>query len=337
MTDELIIGGHRVASGELTRLRIPVARRYTATDTYLPVWIQRGKKPGPCLFVSAAVHGDEINGVEIIRRLVASRSVQRLRGTLIAVPIVNVYGFLQQRRYLPDNRDLNRSFPGSHSGSLASRLARTFMDEVVSHATHGIDLHSGANHRANLPQIRASLNSEETLRLSRAFGAPVIVDAPLREGSLREAVQERNIPLLVYEAGEALRFDELGVRAGVRGILNVMRALEMLSPRQQVRASEPYVARSSTWVRAPESGIINVRCRLGQAVKEGDRLATISDPLGEEHVDVLCPVQGVIIGMIRLPLANEGDALFHIASFQEVAQVAAEVAAFNREFDPMFD
>ena len=142
---------------------------------------------------------------------------------------------------------------------------------------------------------------------------------------------------MVYEAGEALRFDELGVRAGVRGILNVMRALEMLSPRQQVRASEPYVARSSTWVRAPESGIINVRCRLGQAVKEGDRLATISDPLGEEHVDVLCPVQGVIIGMIRLPLANEGDALFHIASFQEVAQVAAEVAAFNREFDPMFD
>ncbi|MBW2374167.1 MAG: succinylglutamate desuccinylase/aspartoacylase family protein, partial [Deltaproteobacteria bacterium] len=189
MADDLVVAGTCVAPGTRASLQIPVARRYTANEVFLPAHVINGKRPGPRLFVSGAVHGDEINGTEIIRRLLKLPALENLSGALIAIPIVNVYGFAAQKRYLPDRRDLNRSFPGSSSGSLAARLAHIFMAEVVAKSTHGIDLHTGALHRSNLPQIRACLDDPETLRLARAFGAPVIMDSALRDGSLREAVR----------------------------------------------------------------------------------------------------------------------------------------------------
>jgi predicted deacylase len=228
------IAGETVRAGERRRIEVPLGRRVSGNEVSLPIEIVCGRKSGPSLFVSAAVHGDEIGGVEIIRRVLTHQGLRRLRGTLIAVPIVNLYGFVGLSRYLPDRRDLNRSFPGSPRGSLAARLADLFIREVVGNATHGIDLHTGAVHRSNLPQIRAGLDDVETAKLAMAFGVPVVLNANLRDGSLRQAVLERGVPMLLYEGGEALRFDESAIQAGTRGVLRVMRALAML-PRSSRR------------------------------------------------------------------------------------------------------
>ena len=292
----------------------------------LPVRVIHGKKPGPCLFVTAAIHGDEINGVEVVRRLAQSPRVRRLHGTLLAVPVVNVYGFLQQSRYLPDRRDLNRSFPGSVAGSLAGRLAYTLCTDIVGRADAGIDLHTGSLHRSNLPQIRAVLDDPETERLAKAFGAPVMIDSALREGSLREVCAARSVPLLVYEGGEALRFDEVAIRAGLRGVFSVMQELKMLAPaRPDKRKREPYTARGTTWVRAPASGVLRSRAELGSQVAAGDTLATISDLLGEDPTEVVAPREGIVVGATQLPLINEGDALYHIAHFRKLNEVSTHI------------
>ncbi len=224
----LKIGEVEVRPGQRVTVDLPVARLYTDTSLSMPVKVIRGRRAGPVLFISAAIHGDELNGVEIIRRLLKRPSIKSLRGTVIAVPIVNVHGFLDQSRYLPDRRDLNRSFPGSPKGSIAARLANTFLKEVVLKSDFGIDLHTGAIDRSNLPQIRANLDDPAVTELAQAFGAPVIVNANMREGSLRACAAGHGIPVMIYEAGEALRFDEVCIRAGIRGILQVMRKLDML-------------------------------------------------------------------------------------------------------------
>ncbi len=331
------IAGHEIAPGTRKRIEIPVARRVTGAEVALPVEVVNGKKPGPRLFLCAAVHGDEINGVEIIRRVLRRRLLPQLVGTLIAVPVVNLFGFIGLSRYLPDRRDLNRSFPGSPTGSLAARLAHTFITEVVDNSTHGIDLHTAAVHRSNLPQIRACLDDEETSRLAHAFGVPVIIDANVRDGSLRQEVVERKIPMLLYEGGEALRFDSTAIRAGEQGILATMRALGMLKPKKiSSRKVEPYVAHSSYWVRAPASGLLRARANLGAMVKEDQKLGAIADPLGVDEVMVYAKKPGVIIGRTELPLVNEGDATFHIATFEKLDEVTASLVDFQDEMD-LFD
>jgi predicted deacylase len=328
----LRIAGTEVMPGERRNVRIPVARRLTSGDVEIPACVINGLRPGPRLFVCAALHGDEINGCEIVRRLIRMPVLRRLSGSLIAVPVVNVYGFVAQSRYLPDRRDLNRSFPGSAKGSLASRLADAFVREVVDQSTHGIDLHTGSLHRTNLPQVRATLDSETVGRMARAFGAPVILDTQLREGSLRKAAHERGIPVIVYEAGEALRFEEVPITAGVRGVVSVMRAIGMLPAVRRAREHrEPYVSRGSTWVRAPESGIVVSKLKLGARVGRDQEIASIWDPLGEEDTPILSPMDGVLIGRANLPLANEGDALFHIAGFKRLDSAADGVEAFREE------
>jgi len=330
-----VLAGTAVAPGQRQMVQIPVAEQYIGGTVFLPAMALCGVKPGPSLFVCAAIHGDEIVGVEIIRRLLLLKSLARLRGTLIAVPVVNVYGFHAQSRYLPDRRDLNRSFPGSPTGSLAARLAHTFMREVVANATHGIDIHSAARHRTNLPQMRISLDAPDAERLARAFGAPVVLDAALRDGSLRHAAQERGVTTLLYEAGEALRFDEIAVRAGVRGIASVMRALEMLPPsRGHLPVFEPTLARSSRWVRAPQGGLLRSSRPLGSRVRVGDTLGFISDPIGQCETCVRSPLAGVLIGRTELPLVNEGDAMYHIASVERAREAIERIEEFQSLHDP---
>ena len=331
MAEELRINGERILPGSSVTLELPLPELYTRTPMTMPVQVRRGKREGPSLFVCAAVHGDELNGVEIIRRLMRRRALSRIRGTIIAVPMVNVYGVIDRSRYLPDRRDLNRSFPGSGRGSLAARLADLFMTEIVARCTHGIDLHTGAIHRENLPQVRGNLDDEETLRLARLFGVPVLINAVLRDGSLREATAARGIPMLLYEAGEALRFDELSIRAGVQGILNVMRGLDMLPPaRGRKRASrDPFVARSSSWVRAPASGIFSGAVSLGAHVKKDEHLGTITEPVGDAESVIRAPLGGIVIGRSNLPLVLEGEALFHIACFEDLREVAEQVEEFQ--------
>ena len=273
---------------------------------------------------------------EIIRRLLKQPALKRLRGTLVAVPIVNVYGLIHHSRYLPDRRDLNRSFPGSEKGSLAARVAHLFMSEIVHNCSHGIDLHTGAIHRSNLPQIRANLDDAETTRLAEAFGVPVLLNSNVRDGSLRGAAADNGIPMLLYEAGEALRFDEVSIRAGVKGIVKVMRSLEMLSPtrsRRKIR-HEPFVARSSTWVRASASGLFRKVCGLGNRVKRGEVLGLIDDAVGGEESEVIATASGIIIGCSVIPLVHEGEALFHIARFEDIREVAGHVESFQTELAP---
>jgi predicted deacylase len=326
---EIVIGGTTVRPGQRVDITLPVASLYTATSIGMPVHVICGRKAGPTLFVSAAIHGDELNGVEIIRRLLRRKVIGTVRGTLIAVPIVNVHGFLDQSRYLPDRRDLNRSFPGSAKGSIAARLANRFIEEIVSKADYGIDLHTGAINRANLPQIRANLDDQRTLEIAHAFGAPVLIDADIRDGSLRASAAESGFPVLIYEAGEALRFDETSIRAGLRGVFNVMRHIGMLPHREVRRPVIPVVARSTRWVRAGSSGIVANRVALGGRVAEGDRLATIGDPLGHREDSVVAPFDGIVIGRSNLPLAHEGDALFHLGSFRDVPKAEDVVESFT--------
>jgi predicted deacylase len=322
------IGDTVVQPGNRASVDLPVADLYTGTALSMPVKVICGKKAGPTLFISAAIHGDELNGVEIIRRLLKRKLLRSIRGTLIAVPVVNVHGFLDQSRYLPDRRDLNRSFPGSAKGSIAARMADIFVKEIVSKAGYGIDLHTGAINRSNLPQIRADLSDARNLDLAKVFGAPVIVDSTIRDGSLRGCAADRGFPMLVYEAGEALRFDELSIRAGLRGIFKVMRHLGMLPERKQANPIVPVVADSTSWVRAPASGILSHKVELGTRVIEGQQLAIIGDPLGTAEVAVTAPFDGIVIGRTNLPLAHEGDALFNLAAFNSVSRAETKVEEF---------
>ncbi len=332
MRAPFVIQDQRVSPGQRALIDLALPKLNSHTRLSMPVHVVHGKRVGPRLFVSAAVHGDELNGIEIIRRLLDVKSLNRLAGTLVAVPVVNVYGLIHQSRYLPDRRDLNRSFPGSAQGSLAARVAHLLIDEIVRHCTHGIDLHTGAIHRTNLPQIRANLDDPETERLARAFGVPVLINATVRDGSLREAAAELGIPMLLYEAGEGLRFDEVCIRAGQLGVLNVMRSLGMLraSSRRRHEAA-PFIARSSSWTRAPESGLLRTLVALGARVQRDETLGYISDPYSANQHPVTAHTRGVVIGRVQIPLVHEGEALFHIARFtDDTHDVAGEVEAFHQ-------
>lgn len=324
----ITIAGQTVHPGEHRKIELEAVKLSTNTSVAIPVSVHVGRRPGPTLFLSAAIHGDELNGIEIISRIIKSARLERLRGTLIAVPVVNVYGVINQSRYLPDRRDLNRSFPGSKRGSLAARMANLFLEEIVSLCDYGIDFHTGAIHRSNLPQIRANLDDAATSQLAHAFGVPVLLNANLRDGSLRQCAADMGTRILLYEAGEALRFDELCIRAGVRGTINVMRALNMLpaSSRQRPKANvEPVVARFSAWLRATDSGFVRYRKDLGDQIQIGEVLADICDPYGECLDQVIANQEGIIIGKQNIPLVQEGEAIYHVAYFHKPDDVSENI------------
>jgi predicted deacylase len=327
-----------VKAGTRQSIDIPLPSFYTHSSVNMPVHVVHGRRSGPVLLVSAAVHGDEINGVEIIRRLLTHKSLDRIKGTLIAIPVVNVYGFVSKSRYLPDRRDLNRSFPGSENGSMASRLANVLMTEILPHTSHIIDLHTGAVNRENLPQIRAKLSGNAELEtLARAFGVPVILNAEVLENSFRAAAFDKGISVLLYEAGEALRFDEVAIRAGVRGVLQVMIELGMRPRPKRPRNEVSMVANTTRWVRAAQSGILRALVGTGTKVEAGDLLAYISNPLGEHSEELISPISGIVIGKTNLPLVFAGEAIFNIAGYEAIDQVAENIDAYNDELDPNTD
>jgi len=328
-----VIQNQSVPAGHRAVIDMALPKLNSHTRLSMPLHVVHGRREGPRLFVCAAIHGDELNGVEIIRRLLEVKTLRHLAGTLVAVPVVNVYGLIHQSRYLPDRRDLNRSFPGSAMGSLTARVAYLFIEEIVRHCSHGIDLHTGAIHRTNLPQIRANLDDPETGRLAQAFGVPVLLNSTLRDGSLRESAAEMGIPMLLYEAGEGLRFDEVCIRAGLQGVINVMRTLGMLplSRRRARKTTEPFIARSSSWTRAPESGLLRTLASLGARVQRQEILGYISDPYSGMQHPVAAHVSGVVIGRVQIPVVHEGEALFHIARFNSDSnEVADGVEVFQQ-------
>jgi predicted deacylase len=335
MRKPIKIGGIEIKPGEDITVDLKVPDLYTHAGITLPVQVIHGKKEGPILFLSAALHGDEINGVEIIRRILRDKRIKKVRGTLLAIPVVNIYGFINKTRYLPDRRDLNRSFPGSESGSLAARMAHVFLNDIVAIATHGIDLHTAAIHRENLPHVRAVMDDEKTEQMARAFSMPVILNTSIVSGSLRESAEKAGTAVIVYEAGEALSFDEASIRGGVNGILSTMREIGMLPRRKKSRKEYvPLITESSTWVRASQSGILRVMAGLGATVQKNDLLGVISDPFGTKDEEVKATANGIIIGRTTTPLVNEGEALFHIARFKSSEKVEDQADELQNLLDP---
>ena len=334
------IGGEVIAPGTRKTVDLPVSWLSDHTPVTMSAHVVHGRKDGPTVFVSAGVHGDEVIGIEIIRRLIKSSKIRALRGTLIVVPIVNSFGFINKSRYLPDRRDLNRSFPGSEGGSLAARLANLFITEIVSRADIGIDLHSAAIYRTNYPQIRVSPDDAETRELANVFGAPIVMQSPVRDGSLRGAALGLGKKVLLYEAGEGLRFDEVSVRAGLAGILRVLHALDMISGRGVAApASPPHFCTSSKWLRAPMGGLFRSFRADGETVRKGDLLGSVSDPFGEKERAIEAPFDGIIVGRAVMPIVNEGDAVFHLARVQSVKRAEGVLDDHSTQLadDPMFD
>ncbi|KKA43389.1 MULTISPECIES: succinylglutamate desuccinylase/aspartoacylase family protein [Salinivibrio] len=311
------IGGETVNPGDRLSLELEIAKLYTHAPLNVSIEVLNGKLSGPTLLICAAIHGDELNGIEIVRQIMARTDTQKLRGTIVAIPVVNVFGFIHKSRYLPDRRDLNRSFPGSERGSIAGRMAYQLFNEVISQCTHVIDLHTAAIHRTNLPQIRANLDNPEAGAMATAFSAPVVVDAALRGGSLRAEAEAIGIPVITYEAGEALRFEPYAINAGVRGVIRVMRHLGMLRQSRRKLPYKPVTARATRWVRADADGIFRSHIALGEMVSKQQVIGIISDPAGSQEVEVIAPQSGILIGQQTLPVVNEGDAIFHIAFFSQ--------------------
>ncbi len=265
------------------------------------------------MWLNAAIHGDELNGIPVIHRVVRSIDPKTLAGTILCVPVVNVFGLINGSRYLPDRRDLNRSFPGSKRGSLAAQLAHLFMEQVVQRCEFGIDLHTGSDGRTNLSQIRCNIDDAKTREAASEFGAPVVLHAGLRDGSLRAAASELGIRMLVYETGEAFRFDRMGVNLGVDGVLRVISWLGMIDDEPPSKPSESFVSRKSGWVRARRSGFCELAVELGQRVEIGDDVAVIIDATGVGRNVVQANRSGIVIGHLSSALVHRGDAVAHIA------------------------
>ncbi len=334
------LNGCEIPAGTRRTVDLPVSVLSDHTPVSMSVHIIHGRLDGPTVFVSAGVHGDEVIGVEIVRRLLRASNLKGLRGTLIVIPIVNAFGFMNHSRYLPDRRDLNRSFPGTTSGSLAARLAHLFLNKIVARCDLGIDLHSAAIHRTNVPQIRISPDNPRLAELAEVFGAPVILESALRDGSLRGAAKGLGKDILLFEAGEGLRFDEMSIRAGVAGILRVLRHLGMVSAKGIAKPKAPsQYCSSSKWLRAPAGGLLRNFRAEGDVVTEGELLAAVSDPFGESEREICAPFRGIIIGRAVMPVVNEGDAVFHLARVKSVLRAEEMMTDLNDQLsdDPLFD
>jgi len=290
-----------------------VARLTTGEWTHLQVEVVHGAKPGPCLWLSGAIHGDELDGIEIIRRVLERVVPRRLSGTLLAVPVVNVFGFASENRYLPDRRDLNRSFPGGARGSMASRLAKLFMVEVVARCQYGIDFHCGSHGRDNYPHVRGDLQDEDTRGMALAFGAPVCIPGRGPEGSLRRAAVKTGARVIVYEGGEAQRFTPTAIAVGVEGTLRVMEALGMIRGVAEGGNAPSKEATKTRWIRAGRSGICRLGVALGEQVEKGQTLGVIADTMGQASKDIVAGMRGIVIGRRLNPLVHLGEAVVHVA------------------------
>lgn len=314
-TPAFVIGEHRIEAGTRAEISLPVGSFLTHEELVLKTVVVHGKSPGPTLLLTACIHGDEYNGAEVIRRVLRTPALKKLKGTLIAVPIVNRPGFVARSRYMPDRRDLNRLFPGSATGPLGSRLARVITDSLLPLCDVAIDLHTGAVNRPNLPQIRITVDDHEALELAKSFAPPVILVAPKRESSYRGTCRDLNKPVLLFESGEALRLDAPSIRFGVQGVLSVMRQMEMLPSKQKSSSPKaaPIISHKSYWERAPRGGIFTSLAPLGRVVNAGSVIGFIADPYGSAETEVICSRSGIVIGRTNDATADEGDGLFHIA------------------------
>ncbi len=331
------LAGTSVKPGSRGHVDLPTGTLISGTPIAMQVQVTHGRAPGPVVWLSAVMHGDEILGVEIIRRVLDALEPRRMRGTVIAVPIVNVHGFNTSDRYLPDRRDLNRSFPGSPRGSFASRLAHTLITNVVDHCDIGIDLHTGSLGRSNLPQVRADLSDDRTRELVDVFGAPVAINSSLRDGSLRQVATERGKTVLLFEGGEALRFDRHAIEVGTAGVLRVLAHVGIYRGEVEPGVA-PALSPRSSWVRTTRSGVVHTTEALGATVVKGQVVARVYSPSGRKLTELKSRHAGVVIGLSQHPLSNRGDAVCHIAEMDSSPRhVEAALASVPFSDDPPSD
>lgn len=309
MVNKLIINDIEVALGQNKIINFNIARLPSNTLIDLPVYIYRAKKNGPKLLISAGMHGDELNGTEVIRRLTIENRINPSSGTVIVIPIINIYGFLIHSRYLPDGKDLNRSFPGRKFGSLAARIANTIMKEIIPIVDYGVDFHTGGANK-NYPQIRCITDDDKNLELAKAFNPPLIVNSRLINGSFRKAAHNKGKCILVYEGGESLNFDELSIREGIKGIIRLMNYLGMT--KKSIRRSSNIFIYESSWIRSPKSGLFRSYVNYGDKIILHQELGSVTDPFGEEEIKIKSKNHGIIIGLRSNPIVNRGDALYNL-------------------------
>ena len=311
MPDKIDIGGYKIARGEDKLIHLSIARLPTYTNIDLPIRVIRGEEKGPVLLLSGGLHGDEINGTEIVRRMLYRKLVDPIKGTIIAIPLMNVYGFIQNVRGVPDGKDINRSFPGTKSGSLANLVAYTIMNEIIPIIDYGLDFHTGGASRSNYPQIRCDFSIEKNIELAKAFGAPVTMNSRLIDKSFRKAAYKKGKHILVYETGESMRFDEHGIKLGIEGSLRLMKHLGMINTAPDSIETEMFS--SSIWVRAKYAGLFHPKIRLGDNIQQRQVIGTITDPYGNESFKIVSRQSGKVIGLNYNPVVHKGDAIFHIA------------------------
>lgn len=312
MPETITINGKRIDRGEKVLTKLVISKLPSGTVIEIPVYVFRSVHDGPVVLLMAGMHGDEVNGTEIIRRMLCKKMLYPLRGTIIAVPILNIYGFLNFSREVPDGKDVNRSFPGNRDGSLASRVAHRFMKEVMPYVDYGLDFHTGGSSRANYPQIRCVLDDLQNHDLANAFAPPFILNAPYRQGSLRKEAAKLGKSILVYETGESLRFDEHGIEAGIAGTNRFLQHLQMVTS-APAPTSETIVCAKDTWIRAKNAGLWRCFVTTGSYVKKNQFIGSITDPYGEMEVRINATAAGYIIGLNNMPVVNQGDALLHLA------------------------
>lgn len=301
--------------GQHVVARIPVGELPSGNKISIRAHVFRARWPGPVVLFLGGVHGDEINGVEIVRRSLEYNYFDELqRGTVIAIPLLNVYGFINYSRDVPDGKDVNRSFPGRSTGSLAARVAYTLHKQILPLVHFGVDFHTGGSNNYNYPQIRYTQGNEAAGELARAFGAPIILANKSIPKSLRRVAYDTyNVPLLVYEGGENLRYDLFAIEQGLAGIRRLLAFHEMIDT-EVPPAGEQHVFSKSTWLRASRAGMFEWTLSSGKAVKKGDTIGRITDPHGIRAVKpVVSKHDGLIIGHNNAPVVSQGDALFHIA------------------------
>ncbi len=322
--------GEHIPPGSRKRLTWSATETYTGMSIPTPVLVVHGMQPGPTLCLTAAVHGDELNGIETVRRIVYNLNPEKLIGTVVGVPIVNIQGFQRHSRYLPDRRDLNRFFPGNPTGSSASRIAFSFFNEIVTHCDNLVDLHTGSFHRTNLPQLRADLRNESVVALTKGFGATVILHSEGAQGSLRRAAVEAGVPAVTVEAGAPLQVEEDEVKHSVKSIYTLLDTMGMYNKRSLWGNPEPaYYA--SHWVRSDNGGILFSQVKLGKRVAQGDVLGTVTDPISNKQSNIVSPFNGRILGMAMNQFVMPGYATFHIGIEAEVEE------ATQGEDDPALD
>lgn len=307
----LTIVGESIRPGELKEIKIRIARLPSHTWIETPIYVYRALEDGPVLALMAGMHGDEINGTEIVRRIIDLGYHRVKRGTVLCMPIINVFGFINYSREVPDGKDINRSFPGTKLGSLASRMAYHMMHSVLPSIDYGIDFHTGGAMRTNYPQVRCVMKDEMNESLAKAFCAPFTIDSPFRPKSLRQAAAKKGKNIIVYEGGESVRIDNFAVDQGIEGTLRIMHHLKMIDWSPEPK-EENRVIWSSSWIRAKTAGIFQSTIKSGELIQKHQWIGTITDPFGEFKEPIKSPVTGYVVGLNNNPVVHAGDALMHI-------------------------